>query len=96
VDPNLRTKSCVSHVLLYSLVFILVVYLLSELILFRPSLLGLSLEVLILSKKYSSCFLVGRISNFIFHSLALLYAALSSLFQVSNSCIVLSVPETPD
>jgi hypothetical protein len=78
---------------LYSLVFILVVYLLSELILFRPSLLGLSLEVLILSKKYSSCFLVGRISNFTFHSV---YAALSSLFQVSNSCIVLSVPETPD
>jgi hypothetical protein len=66
------TKSCVSSVLLYSLVFTLVVYLLIELILFRPSSLGLSLAVLILSKKYSSCSLAGRISNSAFHSLALL------------------------
>jgi hypothetical protein len=72
VNLNLGTKSYVSHVLLYSLVFTLVVYLLIELILFRPSSLGLSLEVLILSKKYSSCYLVDRISNSAFHSLALL------------------------
>jgi hypothetical protein len=72
VNPNLETKSCVSHVLLYLLVFTLIVYLLIELILFRPSSLGLSLVVLVLPKKYSSCSLVGRISNFAFHSLALL------------------------
>jgi hypothetical protein len=72
VNPNLRNKSCVSCVLLYSLIFTLVFYLLVEFILFRPSSLGLCLEVLILSKKYSSCSLVGRISNFVFHSLALL------------------------
>jgi hypothetical protein len=72
VNLNLGTKSFVSRVLLYSLVFTLVVYLLIELILFRPSSLVLSLEVLILSKKYSSCSLVGRISNFALHSLALL------------------------
>jgi hypothetical protein len=72
VNPNLRTKSCVSRVLLYLLIFTLVVYLLIELILFRPSSLGLSLVVLILSKKYSSCFLVDRIYNSAFHSLALL------------------------
>jgi hypothetical protein len=59
-------------VLLYSLVFTLVVYLLIELILFRPSPLGLSLEVLIFYKKYSICSLVGRISSSAFHSLALL------------------------
>jgi hypothetical protein len=72
VNPNLETKSCVSHVLLYLLVFTLIVYLLIELILFRLSSLGLSLVVLVLPKKYSSCYLVGRISNFVFHSLALL------------------------
>jgi hypothetical protein len=72
VNPNLGTKSCVSRVLLYLLVFTLIVYLLIELILFRPSSLGLSLVVLILPKKYSSCSLVGRISNSAFHSLALL------------------------
>jgi hypothetical protein len=72
VNPNLRTKSCVSRVLLYLLIFTLVVYLLIELILFRPSSLGLSLVVLILSKKYSSCSLVDRIYNSAFHSLALL------------------------
>jgi hypothetical protein len=43
VNLNLGTKSCVSWVLLYSLIFTLVVYLLIELILFRPSSLGLSL-----------------------------------------------------
>jgi hypothetical protein len=72
VNPSLGTKSRVSHVLLYLLVFTLVVYLLIKLILFRPSSLGLSLVVLILSKEYSSCSLVGRISNSAFHSLALL------------------------
>jgi hypothetical protein len=73
VNLNLGTKSRVSRVLLYSLIFTLVVYLLIiRPILFRPSSLGLSLEVLILSKKYSSCPLVCRISNSIFHSLALL------------------------
>jgi hypothetical protein len=72
VNVNLRTKSCVSRVLLYSLVFTLVVYLFIDLIFFRPSSLGLSLEVLILSKKYSSCSLVGRISNSIFYSATLL------------------------
>jgi hypothetical protein len=72
VNSNLGTKSCVSRVLLYSLVFTLVVYLLIELILFRPSSLGLSLNVLILSKKYYSCSLVGRVSNSTFYSLALL------------------------
>jgi hypothetical protein len=50
VNLNLGTKSYVSRVLLYSLVITLVVYLLIELILFRPSSLGLSLEVFILSK----------------------------------------------
>jgi hypothetical protein len=72
VNLNLRTKSCVSRVLLYLLVFTLVIYLLIELILFRPSSLGLSLVALILPKKYYSCSLVGRISNSAFHSLALL------------------------
>jgi hypothetical protein len=72
VNLSLMTKSCVFRVLLYLLVFTLVVYLLIDLILFRPSLLGLSLVVLILSKKYSSCSLVGKISNSAFHSLALL------------------------
>jgi hypothetical protein len=72
VNPNIGTKSCVSHVLLYLLVFTLVVYLFIELILFRYSSLGLSLVVLILPKKYSSCCLVGRISNSVFHNLTLL------------------------
>jgi hypothetical protein len=72
VNPNLGTKSCVSHVLLYLLVLTLVIYLLIELILFRSSLLDLSLIMLFLPKKYSSCSLVGRISNSAFHSLALL------------------------
>jgi hypothetical protein len=72
VNLNLGTKSYVSRVLLYLLVFTLVVYLLIELILCRPSSLGLSLIVLILPKKYSSCSLVGKISIFVFHSLALL------------------------
>jgi hypothetical protein len=48
VNPNLGTKSCVSHVLLYLLVLTTVIYLLIKHILFRPSLLGLSLVVLIL------------------------------------------------
>jgi hypothetical protein len=72
VNLNLETKSCVSHVLLYLLVLTLVVYLVIELILFRSSSLGLSLVVLILPKRYSSCSLVGKISNSAFHSLALL------------------------
>jgi hypothetical protein len=72
VNPNFGTKPCVSHVLLYLLIFTLVVYHLIEFILFRPSSLDLSLVVLILSKKYSSCSLVGGISNSTFHSLALL------------------------
>jgi hypothetical protein len=72
VNLNLETKSCVSHVLLYLLIFTLVVYFFIELILFKPSSLGLSLVMLILPKKYSSCSLVGRISNSVFHSLALL------------------------
>jgi hypothetical protein len=72
VNPNLGTKSCLSHVLLYLPVLTLVVYLLFDLILFRPSSLGLSLVELILPKKYSSCSLVGRISNSTFRSLALL------------------------
>jgi hypothetical protein len=72
VNPNFGTKSCVSHVLLYLLVLTLVVYLLIDLILLRSSSLGLSLVVLILPKKYSSCSLVSRIYNSAFHSLALL------------------------
>jgi hypothetical protein len=48
VNPNFRTKSCVSHVLLYLLALTIVIYLLIEHILFRSSLLGLSLVVLIL------------------------------------------------
>jgi hypothetical protein len=48
VNLNLRTKSYVSCVLLYLLVLTTVVYLLIEHILFRSSLLGLSLVVLIL------------------------------------------------
>jgi hypothetical protein len=48
VNPNLGTKSCVSHVLLYLLALTTVIYLLIEHILFRFSLLGLSLVVLIL------------------------------------------------
>jgi hypothetical protein len=90
VNLNLRTKSYVSCVLLYLPILTLVVYLPFELILFRPSSLGLSLVELILPKKYSSCSLVGRISNSAFHSLALLYVTLPSLFRVSNSCVVFS------
>jgi hypothetical protein len=48
VNPNIGTKSCVSHVLLYLLVLTTVIYLLIQNILFSPSLLGLSLVVLIL------------------------------------------------
>jgi hypothetical protein len=48
VNPNLRTKSCVSCVLLYLLALTIVIYLLIEHILFRSSLLVLSLVVLIL------------------------------------------------
>jgi hypothetical protein len=48
VNPNLGTKSCVSHVLLYLLALTTFIYLLIEHILFRFSLLGLSLVVLIL------------------------------------------------
>jgi hypothetical protein len=48
VNPNLRTKSCVSHVLLYLLIFTTVIYLLIDHVLFRSSLLGLSSIVLIL------------------------------------------------
>jgi hypothetical protein len=48
VNPNIRTKSCVSHVLLYLLTRTTIIYLLIEHILFRSSLLGLSLVVLIL------------------------------------------------
>jgi hypothetical protein len=51
MNLNLGTKFCVSHVLLYILVFTLIIYLLIVIILFRPSSLGLSLVVLILSKK---------------------------------------------
>jgi hypothetical protein len=72
VIPNIRTKSCISHVLLYLLVLTHVIYLLIELILFRYSSLSLPLVVLILLKKYSSCSLVGIISNSALHSLALL------------------------
>jgi hypothetical protein len=57
---------------LYLLVFTLVVYLLIEIILFRHSSLSLSLVMLILSKNYFSCSLVDRISNSVFHRLALL------------------------
>jgi hypothetical protein len=48
VNLNLRTKSRVSRVLLYLLVLTTIIYLLIEHILFRSSLLGLSLVVLIL------------------------------------------------
>jgi hypothetical protein len=48
VNPNIRTKSYVSHVLLYLLTRTTIIYLLIEHILFRSSLLGLSLVVLIL------------------------------------------------
>jgi hypothetical protein len=48
VNPNLRTKFCVSHVLLYLLVLTIVIYLLIEHILFRSSLLAVSSIVLIL------------------------------------------------
>jgi high-affinity Fe2+/Pb2+ permease len=93
MNLNLETKSCVSRVLLYLLVLTLVIYLLIKLILFRYLSLGLSLVVLILTKKYSSCSLVGRISNYVFHSLTLFYVTLSNLFQVSNNCVVFSLLE---
>jgi hypothetical protein len=48
VNLNLRTKSCISHVLLYLLELTTVIYLLIEHIIFISSLLGLSLIVLIL------------------------------------------------
>jgi hypothetical protein len=48
VNLNLETKSCVSHVLLYLLILTTIIYLLIEHILFRSSLIGLSLVVLIL------------------------------------------------
>jgi hypothetical protein len=48
VNPNLGIKSCVSCVLLHLLVLTIVIYLLVEHILFRSSLLGLSLVVSIL------------------------------------------------
>jgi hypothetical protein len=48
VNPNLRIKSRVSCVLLHLLVLTIVIYLLIEYILFRSSLLGLSLVVSIL------------------------------------------------
>jgi hypothetical protein len=52
VNPNIGTKSCVSHVLLYLLVLTTVIYLLIEHILFRSLLLGLSLVVLILLESF--------------------------------------------
>jgi hypothetical protein len=48
VNPNLMIKSRVSCVLLHLLVLTIVIYLLVEHILFRSSLLGLSLVVSIL------------------------------------------------
>jgi hypothetical protein len=48
VNTRLGTKSCVSRVLLYLLVLTTVIYLLIEHILFRSSLLDLTLVVLIL------------------------------------------------
>jgi hypothetical protein len=48
MNPKLGTKSCVSRVLLYLLALTTIIYLLIEHILFRSSLLGLSLVVLIL------------------------------------------------
>jgi hypothetical protein len=48
MNLNLGTKSCVSHVLLYLHVPTTAIYLLIEHILFRSSLLGLSLVVSIL------------------------------------------------
>jgi hypothetical protein len=50
VNLTLRTKSCVSHVLLYLVALTTVIYLLIEHIMFRSSLIGLSLVVLILLK----------------------------------------------
>jgi hypothetical protein len=48
MNIKLETKSCVSRVLLYLLALTTIIYLLIEHILFRSSLLGLSLVVLIL------------------------------------------------
>jgi hypothetical protein len=48
VNLNLRIKSCVSCVLLHLLLLTIIIYLLVEHILFRSSLLGLSLVVSIL------------------------------------------------
>jgi hypothetical protein len=50
VNLTLGTKSCVSRVLLYLLALTTVIYLLIEHIMFRSSLIGLSLVVLILLK----------------------------------------------
>jgi hypothetical protein len=48
VNPKLETKSCISRVLLYLFPLTTVIYFLIEYIMFRSSLLGLSLLVLIL------------------------------------------------
>jgi hypothetical protein len=48
VDLNLGIKSCVSHMLLHLLVLTSFIYLLIEHILFRSSLLSISIVVLIL------------------------------------------------
>jgi hypothetical protein len=48
VDPNLGIRSCVSRVLLHLLVLHPFIYLLIEHILFRSSLLSISIVVLIL------------------------------------------------
>jgi hypothetical protein len=48
VDLNLGIKSCVSHVLLHLLVLTPFIYLFTEHILFRSSLLSISIAVLIL------------------------------------------------
>jgi hypothetical protein len=48
VNLNLGAKSCVSRVLLYLLALTTVIYLLIEHIMFRSSLVGLSLVVFIL------------------------------------------------
>jgi hypothetical protein len=48
VDPNLEIKSCVSRVLLHFLILTPIFYLIIEHILFRSSLLSISIVVLIL------------------------------------------------
>jgi hypothetical protein len=59
VDPNLRIKSCVSCVLLHLLIPTPIFYLIIEHILFRSSLLSISIVVLILL----AFVLVGKLSN---------------------------------